>query len=234
MKLLNNSVIVFSGAGLSVDSGIPSYSDGLWAEHDVNKYCNIETWKQNMRDIKEFYSKFKQMCLSAEAHDGHRSLLKLESYLGDRAVNITMNVDNLLQRAGLKNVIELHGNMHSVMCGHCYDTIDIGNSSFLDNIVCECGNYKWFKPGVTFYGESAPNYKYLNELAVIAPTSTIVCVGTSFNVISPEMLNLRNFKRTYLINKHDTDYDELFDSVIKIDAKAGLPIVVDTIINDLT
>src|SRR5437773_9493874 len=107
------SVVVFTGAGISAESGIPTYrsgSDGLWSAANMQKYANPRGYKAHLPDSYEWYRKRAEGTASAEPNAGHRAI----AGMAERVPSLTLatqNIDSLHQRAGSRDVIELHGNL---------------------------------------------------------------------------------------------------------------------------
>src|SRR5690606_17693258 len=105
--------VVLTGAGISKESGIPTFRDaldGLWARYDPMELATREAFRRNPRLVWDFYQYRREMLAPAQPNPAHRALVELERRFPDLPV-ITQNVDDLHERAGSRNVIHLHGNM---------------------------------------------------------------------------------------------------------------------------
>ena len=152
-----NHMVAFTGAGLSVESGIPPFrgKGGIWNSYDPAlleleefKHKTKESWKLLK---KLFYTHFG----TAQPNNAHYALADLEENGFIKAV-ITQNIDNLHQLAGSKNVIDFHGNISRMVCLSCKHFFARDDYS-LNNIPLkckECGGL--IKPDVTFFGEAVP------------------------------------------------------------------------------
>ncbi|MBS3778284.1 MAG: RNA polymerase subunit sigma, partial [Candidatus Thermoplasmatota archaeon] len=151
-------VTVFTGAGISVESGIPPFrgEDGIWNTIDpqileLNYFFDhpLASW----RLIKKiFYDTFK----NAEPNTAHKNIATLES-MGIVKSVITQNIDNLHQRAGSKNVIEFHGNSRKLVCLKCLKYVEI-TEDLLDDLPPRCPYcLSVLKPDFVFFGESIPD-----------------------------------------------------------------------------
>lgn len=113
---------VLTGAGISAESGIRTFRDtmeGLWKDFDPQKLATPEAFAANPALVTKWYDWRRQGCLAAEPNPGHLALAELENWLESRAgklVILTQNVDGLHQRAGSRNVVELHGSIHIWRC----------------------------------------------------------------------------------------------------------------------
>ena len=104
-------IVVFTGAGVSADSGLATFrdSDGLWADYRIEDVCTPEALAHNRATVIEFYNKRRREMLAAEPNAGHRAIAELER---DFEVEVlTQNVDNLHERAGSSRVTHLHGEL---------------------------------------------------------------------------------------------------------------------------
>lgn len=141
-------IIVFSGAGLSAESGISTFRDanGLWENHKIEEICNHNLFTKNMEKVKKriergiinretdkaylniqkvfkFYNERRVQLGKVEPNKIHKELAKLEEK--HEVIHLTQNVDDLLERAGCTNVIHLHGNLKQIKCLKCKESIDL-------------------------------------------------------------------------------------------------------------
>lgn len=109
-------LIVFSGAGLSADSGIPTFRDtnGLWENFKVEEVASHEAWFKDKEKVLRFYQERFEQYHQVQPHDGHHALFSLEKHFD--VLHITQNIDNLLESAGCTNVIHIHGSMYYKKC----------------------------------------------------------------------------------------------------------------------
>src|SRR5919202_2941245 len=112
--------VVLTGAGISTESGIPDFRSptGLWAQFDPLDYGSIESFRRDPRRVWEFYAPRFAMLTAAEPNDGHRALAELERRGLVRAV-VTQNIDRLHERAGSRDVVEVHGSIRTSTCPEC-------------------------------------------------------------------------------------------------------------------
>ena len=105
------NLVVLSGAGISAESGIPTFrdSDGLWEGYDVMEVATPEGWRKNPSLVLDFYNQRRKRALEVKPNGGHEIVAELEKYFNVTVV--TQNVDNLHERAGSSRVIHLHGSL---------------------------------------------------------------------------------------------------------------------------
>lgn len=218
----SNNIVFFGGAGVSTASGLKDFrsKDGLYNEK--NNLLNVSP--EFMLSVscfysftKEFYKYYKanMNSLNVKPNIVHEYLAKLEQ-LGKLKAIITQNIDGLHQKAGSKNVLELHGTIyknHCIKCGKEYSTEYVFNSEDIPR--CECGSI--IKPNVVLYGEMLPEdfvlaEKYISEcdLLIVAGTSLIVEPAAS-------LINYFRGKNLVIINNDETPYDKRATLIINED-----------------
>lgn len=189
---IDPKVIIFTGAGLSAESGIPTFrgDDGLWNHHRIEDICNEATWQQNYIQVHRFYNDLRQQLGNATPNLAHQAIGRLHAQLGDDLIVITQNVDDLLERAGVSDVLHLHGQLTQMHCTHCNKVWDIGYKPFkFDHPGCQacsyCGHYSTIKPNIVFFGGHAPSYLHLSAAlnAIHHPDSIVIVSGTQGNVV---------------------------------------------------
>lgn len=176
-----NRIIVFSGAGLSAESGLQTFrdTDGLWNNHRVEEVADINTWERNFNLVHNFYNDRRHEVNNARPNAAHQQIAEWQEQFS--VINITQNIDNLLERAGCQNVVHLHGVHDEVYCMDCGNLDQIDQYDFKP---CRCGS-KRIKPNIVFFGENAPKYNDLfDTVNSLQPDDIIIVVGTSNKVIN--------------------------------------------------
>lgn len=104
-------MVVFSGAGLSAESGIPTFrdSDGLWENHKVEDVADPDGWRRDPELVLKFYQQRFDAISNAEPNDAHKAIADMQDRYD--IINYTQNIDNLLERAGCQNVQHMHGSV---------------------------------------------------------------------------------------------------------------------------
>ncbi len=177
-------LVVFSGAGLSADSGVPTYRDsgGLWEGHDFLTLATLSTWRRNAPLVHRFYDDRRVKLGTVEPNPAHRMLADWQARFG--AVLVTQNVDDLLERAGCADVLHVHGRLTEMRCMACGRTWDIGYRAWGDEERCACGSRDDVKPGVVFFGEGAPGYERMGRLFdELTVRDALVVIGTGGEVV---------------------------------------------------
>lgn len=218
-KIIDSSenIVFFGGAGVSTESGIPDFRsvDGLYHQKYDYPPETILSHTFFMKKTEEFYKFYreKMLCTDALPNNAHLKLAELEK-AGILKAIVTQNIDGLHQKAGSVKVYELHGSIHRNYCMECgkfFDADYIKKSSGVPK--CTCGGI--IKPDVVLY-EEALDMNILNKSAqYIMSADTLIVGGTSL-VVYPAagLINYFKGKNLVLINKSQTDYDNLATLVI--------------------
>ena len=212
-----NKLIVFSGAGLSADSGIATFRDsnGLWHNHDLNKVCDINTWEANYNLVHEFYSERRLEISIAKTNKMHEMLANLQVKYGANRVELwTQNIDNLLEKAGAIEVKHVHGRAGEMICMSCDYVWEVTSE-----VACPMCGHEVIKPNVVFFGQTAPLYGEMISRfheARIDKDFTILVIGTSGNVVPMHWIigKYKESKEAFkiLCNKETLDVNmEIFD-----------------------
>lgn len=172
-------IVVLSGAGVSAESGIPTFraSDGLWENHRIEDVATPEGWERNQTLVQDFYNQRRKQALTVQPNAGHFALAKLEEKY-DVTV-ITQNVDNLHERAGSSTVVHLHGELFKSRSTLDESLIyDIEGWEIKAGDLCEKGSQ--LRPHIVWFGEAVP----MMDLAVdiTQEADIFIVVGTSLNV----------------------------------------------------
>lgn len=214
----SNNIVFFGGAGVSTESGIPDFRsvDGLY--HQKYDYPPEEILSHTFfeRHTDYFYKFYrdKMLCLDAQPNAAHLKLAELER-AGKLSAVVTQNIDGLHQKAGSKNVLELHGSTlrnYCVQCGRFFTAEYMVNTSGKPHCD-ECGGL--IKPDVVLYEESLDSNVINASIAAISSADCLIVAGTSL-VVYPAAGFIRYFKGRHfvLINKTPTSADSLADLVI--------------------
>ena len=215
--------VVLTGAGISTESGIPDFrsAGGIWARYDPTEVANIEALRRDPARVWEFYALRLDALDGAQPNDGHHALAELEERGRIRAV-VTQNVDGLHQRAGSREVVEVHGSLREAECIHCGVRVPMEDAvASLPLPVCpECGEV--LKPGVVMFGELLPAAAIGQALALAAEAGILLVVGSALEVHPVAALpgeTLASGGMLAIVNRGATSWDSRAELVI--DAGAG-------------
>lgn len=218
-EMIDNSkyIVFFGGAGVSTESGIKDFrsKNGLYNqkydEYNPEYLLSHDCLVNNSKVFYDYYRKNMNF-LNALPNITHNVLAKLEQN-GKLAAIITQNIDSLHQKAGSKNVLELHGTIYENYCMKChkkYASDIIFNSNGIPR--CNCGGM--IRPNVILYGEMLPDI-YLDACDYISQADLLIVAGTSLTVEPASgMIKLFKGKNLVIINKDKTAYDKFANLVI--------------------
>jgi NAD-dependent deacetylase len=178
------SAVALTGAGISVESGIPAFrgSQGLWERYDPMEYAHIEAFLANPGKVWQMLIELGNIVEQARPNPAHLALAQLED-MGHLKAIITQNIDALHQLAGNKEVIEFHGNGHSLVCLSCGKTYSKEKVDVQD-LPPHCSCQGILKPDVVFFGEPIPVGASQRAFQVTRECDLMLVVGTSA-VVAP-------------------------------------------------
>lgn len=214
----SDNIVFFGGAGVSTESGIPDFRsvDGLYNQKYKYPPETILSHSFYVSQPEEFYRFYrdKMLCLDAQPNAAHIKLAELEQ-AGKLKAIVTQNIDGLHQKAGSKNVLELHGSVHRNFCQRCHKFFDAEYMLHSDGVPkCDaCGGP--IKPDVVLYEEGLDNDVIEQSLYYISHADMLIIGGTSL-VVYPAAGLVRYYggHKLVLINKSATDMDKSADLVI--------------------
>ena len=208
--------MILSGAGLSAESGISTFRDhdGLWEKYDVMKVCSTEGWIEDRKLVTKFYDARRADLEFKEPNHAHTILVQLEKDYRGRVIHLTQNVDNLMERAGSKDIVHLHGTLTDLRCEACTEIFDVGYIAQNDAISCpHCGNRR-VRHNVVMFGESAPEYSQLHQ--AMRECTLFIAIGTSGTVIDITRI-AKEFKDSLLIDPKRQKISSVFNPDSYID-----------------
>ncbi|MFO7313037.1 SIR2 family NAD-dependent protein deacylase [Rhodothermus marinus] len=176
------SVAVLTGAGISAESGVPTFRDpgGLWERFRPEELANVQAFLRNPDLVQRWYAYRRKLVREVEPNPGHYALVELERMVPDFTL-ITQNVDNLHRRAGSQRVVELHGNLlrsYCIDCGRPADEVDLEAAAEGKPVRCPaCGGL--IRPDVVWFGELLPEEALAEAYAACERAEVFLSVGTS-------------------------------------------------------
>ncbi|MGD9161034.1 MAG: NAD-dependent deacylase [Desulfobacteraceae bacterium] len=214
-------VIALTGAGVSVESGIPDFrgKNGLWSKYDPARYATIDAFLADPAEVWKMLREMDDLVFNARPNPAHTGLGVLEQK-GLLQYIITQNIDNLHQDGGVKNVIEYHGNSSTLSCLSCNNRYTMAEKRQEYLPTCECGQI--LKPDVIFFGEGIPEEALNMSFQLASKARVLLIIGTSAQV-SPAntipALASRNNAKIIEINIEKTWLtDQLTDIFLEGDA----------------
>ena len=174
-------IVVFSGAGISAESGIQTFRDngGLWGQYRVEDVATPEAWKRDPELVTRFYNQRRKQIIETNPNEAHVSIQRLES-LYDVTV-ITQNIDDLHERAGSKKVLHLHGNIRfSKSSGPNQENTYYPIPGWELSAEDRCPDGYRLRPHVVWFGEEVPMLEA--AAAIISSADQLIIIGTSLRV----------------------------------------------------
>jgi NAD-dependent deacetylase len=218
--------VVLTGAGVSTESGIPDFRSptGIWAQYDPMEYATIDAFDADPEKVWGFYGLRYRALVEAEPNEGHRALAELETRGLVRAV-ITQNIDLLHERAGTRELVEVHGSIRTCVCRSCGSTYQLEQVvGMLEGATvprCEaCGTI--LKPNVVMFGELLPFDAIDRAYALAREASLLLVVGSTLEVAPVSLLPWETMHaggRVAIVNLGPTAFDA--HAMLRVEGRAA-------------
>ena len=232
LDVLRNArhIAAFTGAGVSAESGIPTFRDaqtGLWANYRAEDLATPEAFRRDPATVWKWYAWRRDLMRAIQPNPGHFAIAALERLVAQVTV-ITQNVDGLHVKAGSSEVIELHGNIWHNFCADCLKSIpeaELGPE--IPPVCAHCSGR--IRPGVVWFGEALPAAAWARASEILETADVFLCIGTSSLVEPAASLPryARSCGRTVIqINPEATSHDEIAQYVLRGKAGEILPALV--------
>ncbi|MCC6956259.1 MAG: NAD-dependent deacylase [Anaerolineales bacterium] len=234
----SHQTVVLTGAGISTPSGIPDFrspDSGLWGNYDPFEVASLSSFRYNPIRFYEWIRTLAGIVIQAQPNQAHYGIASLEE-LGFVQTVITQNIDGLHQRAGSKNVLQVHGSMESMSCVRCYKNFSAKRfiSDYLENgtipICPDCGGI--LKPDLVLMGEQMPAQTWLQAQDACKKCDLMIIAGSSLEVLPVAGLPMRalqNGAHLILINYSETYLDARADVVLHEDVAEIIPQIIKQI-----
>ena len=200
-------ILVFTGAGVSAESGIKTFRDslnGLWYNFDVKEVASIDGWRKDKAKVLEFYNLRRKEMKSVEPNKAHQLIADLEKHFDVTVV--TQNVDNLHERAGSTDIVHLHGELGKMRS--TYDDSLVYDCDGDINIGDKCPEGSQLRPHIVWFGEAldSGNLHYSKKKAV--DCDVCIVVGTSMQVAPARDIPFLTKENTliYYVDPGDVDF----------------------------
>jgi NAD-dependent deacetylase len=223
--------VVVTGAGVSAESGIPTFRDpleGLWAKYDPRELATPEAFARDPETVTRWYDWRRQKCAGAKPNPAHLALAWLGKHFQEQNrcfTLLTQNVDRLHQAAGSRNVVELHGTLWIWRCTRCGIEHEEREVPFKEYpLRCACGGAR--RPAVVWFGELLPDDAIQNAHDALESCDLFFSIGTSA-VVEPAASFLHTARRrgakTAEINREPTPVSRMADWSLQGSAGEILP-----------
>lgn len=172
-------VVVLAGAGLSQESGVPTFrgADGLWKEFRPEDLATPEAFQKNPDLVWEWYCWRRSIIAKAEPNPAHYAIVEMEKNF-ESFFLITQNVDGLHRKAGCKKFLEIHGCIWETRCINCHDVREDFETDYIRIKPCrKCGGQ--MRPNVVWFGEAIPDMNLRKSIYSVQNCDVMLVVGTS-------------------------------------------------------
>jgi NAD-dependent deacetylase len=176
----SSAVVALTGAGISAESGIPTFRDagGLWRNFRPEQLATPEAFARDPRLVWEWYDWRRGVIAQAQPNPGHRALADFESRKPGVLTLITQNVDGLHDRAGSRQAIKLHGEIWEMRCTGC-GTVTRNHEVPLRSLPPQCACGAMLRPNVVWFGESLPVQAWDAAVEASRKAEVFLLIGTS-------------------------------------------------------
>lgn len=223
-QLMKKKIVVFTGAGMSADSGLATFrdADGLWAEYRIEDVCTPEALRRDRATVIGFYNMRRREMLLREPNAGHRAIAGLERFFDVEVV--TQNVDNLHERAGSSHVTHLHGELTKLRSSADPGLV-VPIEGWEQPLDATAPDGALLRPHIVFFGESVPLFERATR--IVSSADLLVVVGTSLAVYPAASLVrcVRPGVPVFLVDPGDPDTSMVRNPLTHIRARAaeGMP-----------
>lgn len=181
------NIVVFTGAGVSAESGIPTFrgNEGYWNQFSPQQLASEDGYLDHPDIVWKWYLERREKALATQPNPAHYALFEMEKHF-DKVIIATQNIDNLHQRAGSTDVLELHGSLFRSKCRSCSKLWDDQTTVFADDFhICpHCSSPRSVRPDVVWFGEALP-YNILTRAAEESAKADIMIVAGTSAVVYP-------------------------------------------------
>jgi len=225
-------IVVLTGAGISTPSGIPDFRSegtGLWSRDEPLEVASLNTFRTHPENFFNWFRPLARQIFEAQPNGAHYALVELEKAGGSQTI-ITQNIDMLHQKAGSKQVIEMHGTLQTLTCTQCYrkyETRDFVKHFIEDGTLPLCLNCNGIlKPDVILFGEQLPQAALFKAQSAVRGCDLMVVAGSSLEVLPVAGLPMQAVDRgahLIVINNSPTYINVRADVVIMDDVATIIP-----------
>ena len=216
LLLQSRHAVALTGAGISVESGIPDFrgKNGLWTKYDPYDYGHIDSFRANPAKVWKMLVAMGALVEGVNPNEAHFALGELKK-LGIIKMVITQNVDSLHQRGGSSNVVEFHGSFRRMHCDNCQKVFFREDISLVSlPPLCSCGGP--IRPDIILFGEGIPPEAYTRAFDAAEKCDLMVVIGTSASVAPASRLPLIAKSRGAHVLEINPVASELSDGVTEL------------------
>jgi NAD-dependent deacetylase len=230
-------VTVLTGAGMSAESGVPTFRDaqtGLWAHFNAEDLATRAAWRRDMPMVNAWYLWRVQLVRTAPPNDGHHALAQWARRADTLVHIVTQNIDDLHERAGSEVLAHVHGSLFAWRCDTCDAPAPTPHApdvprERLDPVRCGVCSRGHVRPGVVWFGEELPQRPFEQAVQVCRSADLVLVVGTS-GIVQPAAslphLARANGIPVVEIDPEETQFSDHADHVWRSTAAEALPALV--------
>ncbi len=216
-------IVFFTGAGMSAESGVPTYrgKGGIWDQYDYQDVACQKAFERYPKKVLAFHEIRRKLMLSCHPHAGHEVLAAIENQHPE-VIIATQNIDGMHQRAGSRNVIELHGSMWRMRC-QTHGVFEDMGETYRHHTCPHCN--AWLRPDITWFGDAMNDQVMKAADDVVSRCDLFVAIGTS--AIVWQAAGFPELARDYgawcvEINPEATELSSLYHETIRLPASEAL------------
>lgn len=230
---LPSSIVILTGAGISVESGIPSFRDktGIWSRVDWRDYATPDAFARNPGRVRDFYNKRRRAMAGVKPNAAHQALARLEAGFRGDFLLVTQNIDNLHEAAGSKRLVHMHGELASALCEACGMRSPWPGDMTVDSRCPHCESAGRLRPDVVWFGEMPHQmdriYRALGEADLFLAIGTSGHVYPAADFVEEARLN---GARTVELNLEPSETAASFAEAIHGRATEIVPAFVDRLL----
>lgn len=228
-----SSIVILTGAGVSVESGIPSFRDrnGIWSKIDYRDYATPEGFARNPGKVLDFYNKRRRNMANVYPNEAHHALARLEGAFKGDFLLVTQNIDDLHESAGSRKLIHMHGELASALCEACGMRARWRGDITANSQCTSCRTIGRLRPDVVWFGEMP--YQMDRIFRALGEAELFIAIGTSGHVY-PAAAFVEEARlagaRTVELNLEESENAELFNETIRGPATETVPAFVERLL----
>ena len=217
-------IVFFTGAGMSAESGIPTFrgNGGIWHDYNWEEYACEIAFKKNPKKVLKFHELRRKESLLSNPHIGHKIIANIQKSKKHSWI-ITQNIDGMHQRGGANRIIELHGSLWRLRCENEQKIIIDKKEASYQTRKCICGN--WLRPDIVWFQDMLKQSIVSQAIKIISKCDLFISIGTS-GMVWPAagypQLAKSNGALCIEINTEQSIVSHMYDKIIKKTASLGL------------
>lgn len=229
---MKKNIVILTGAGVSAESGIPTFRDsnGLWSGVNPMHVASDRAYRDNPIGVNEFFNNRRRNLAEVEPNAAHVAIAKLQQQEDISCYLVTQNIDNLHERGGSRQVHHIHGDLLKYRCAHCGIVGDVSVDINTNSSCAACLTVGKLRPHVVFFGEIPLDFELATEAARMS--DLFISIGTS-GVVYPaaDLVTVAKMAEAITVYANlEKQFSRLFDVQIKGKATTIVPALIDHII----